>query len=161
IQSQYSKEPAVGGILHTRIARFDLMTDTWEFFLYPFEVTTTPGDSLSLSEIINLGKDHYAVIERDKQLGSRAKIKTIYRFTLDGVTPFSGLVTDSSDLSGHVIEKSLLFDVRDDFSPFEKVEGLALTRDHRLWASLNNEGGAVEPRLVRVGFLDGERERDG
>lgn len=158
IQREFSKEPAVGGRLHARIARFDLMNDAWEFFLYPLETTAVPGDFMSLSEIINLGRDRYAVIERDKGVGSLAKIKRVYAFTLEGVAPFSGVVTAGADLSGQVIEKTLLFDVLQDFAPYEKVEGLAFTRERKLWVALDNDGGAVESRFINVGRLPSQPE---
>jgi hypothetical protein len=153
IGRELSKEPAVGGILHTRIARFDLKNDAWEFFLYPLDVTATPGDSIVLSEIVNLGNDRYAVIERDRQKASLAKVKVIYAFTLEGVAPTTGPVTADLDLTGRVIQKNVLLDVLEDFIPFEKVEGLALTGSGRLWACLDNDGGQYAPLLVKLGRL--------
>ena len=153
IQREYLNEPAVRGILHTRIARWSLETDAWEFFLYPLEITTLAGDSIGLAELVNLGMDSYAVIERDRQLGSLAAVKRVYLFRLDGVVPFPGVVGPSSDLTGKVIQKRLLTDVLDDFTPFERVDGLALTRGRTLWAVLDNNAGAIEPRFVRLGWL--------
>jgi hypothetical protein len=151
IQREFQGEVANGGLLHARIARFDLATDAWQFFLYPLEITTIPADFLSLSEIVNLGQDLYAVIERDKGFGSNAVIKRVYTFSLAGIAPFDGVVTAGTDLSGKVIAKQLIFDVQEDFLPFEKVEGLALTRSRRLWAVLDNDGGTIPNRLVLLG----------
>ena len=79
-------------------------------------------------------------------------VKRIYAFDLEDVEEFEGVVTADSDLEDHVIEK-LLFDVLDEFTPFEKVDGLALSKSRRLWAVLDNEGGQIETRLVRVGSV--------
>ena len=154
IQREYLNEPAIGGLLHTRIARYDLMTDTWEFFLYPLDVVTDADDWMGLSEIIHLGHDHYAVIERDKLMAARAKVKLVYHFTLEGVEPTNGPVTSDMDLSGRVIQKHLLRDVLAKFSPFEKVEGLAYTISRALWAVLDNDGGLHETKLVHLGEVD-------
>ena len=153
IQREYVNEPAVEGVLHTRIAAYNLEEDEWSFFLYPLDPTTTEDDWVGLADIVQLGDDRYAVIERDRQLGSLARIKRIYTFDLDDVDAFDGVVTAEFDLDGRVIEKRLLFDILEEFTPFEKVDGLALTRSRRIWAVLDNEGGQIETRLVRVGWV--------
>lgn len=162
IQRELAGEEAVGGRLHTRIARYDLRRDVWEFFLYPLEVATVEDGWVGLSEIINLGGDRYAVIERDNQLGGAAAIKQVYSFSLSGVKPFSGAVTAGSDLRRSVIRKKLMADLLEEFTPFEKIEGLAVTREGRLWAVLDNDGGQIESRLVQFGRdrSDGEDGKD-
>lgn len=157
IQRGYEDDDAVGGVEHTRIARYDLEEKTWDFFLYPLDpYTQEPEDPeeplvVGLSEIVNLPGDRYAVIERDDQVGGAAQIKRVYSFSLDGVAPSDGPLTPESDLAGKVIDKTLLVDVLDEFSPFEKVEGLALTSSGELWAGLDNDGGEVETLFVRLG----------
>ncbi|MCB9889963.1 MAG: hypothetical protein H6836_10355 [Planctomycetes bacterium] len=47
--------------------------------------------------------------------------------------------------------KKLAYDVRDAFVPYEKIEGLALTRRNHLWVGLDNDGGEVESRLIDLG----------
>ena len=153
LQRGYADDEANNGVDYTRIARYDLVTGEWNFFLYPLEPTTTESDWIGLSEITNLGGNRYAVIERDKQIGGAAAIKRVYTFTLDGVLPFDGLVAESADLSGHVVQKDELVDLLPAFTPFEKIEGLTLARDGALWAALDNDGGEVEPRLVNMGRL--------
>ncbi len=152
IQRNYQGEVAVDGVLYTRIARYSIAGESWEFFLYPLD----PGlGTIGLSEITNLGNDVYAVIERDNQWGGLAAIKRVYSFTLEGVEPFGGRMLpdqlEGLDLTGKVIEKTLLFDVLEDFVPFEKVEGLTLSAGGDLWAVLDNDGGVFEPRLVNLG----------
>ncbi len=133
------------------------MTGAWTFFLYPLEPTAVSGDWIGLSEITQLGGDRFAVIERDKQFGSAARLKRVYAFSLDGLVPFDGPVpegTTGEQIAGSVIRKALIADVVEEFAPFEKVEGLTVTRSGKLWACLDNDGGGFEPRLVRVDRLD-------
>jgi hypothetical protein len=156
IQRGYAGEPAVGGVKYTRIARYDLLRREWEFFLYPLDETNQDpdlGDWIGLSEIVHVGFDVYAVIERDKMIGSLAEVKRIYVFWLGNVSPFDGILTDqttSEELHGAVIRKVLYADIVEEFAPFEKIEGLAITRDREVWAALDNDGGEVESRLVRL-----------
>lgn len=150
IQRQYKDEKAIDGTLYTRIARYDLTNKTWEFFLYPLEPTTVDGDWIGLSEIVNIGNDTYAVIERDKMVGGAIHLKALYTFTLDGVEPFEGLVTEASDLSKSVVVKKKVADLRDAFMPFEKIEGMTVTPDGTVWTALDNDGGEVHSVVYKA-----------
>lgn len=151
IQRQYTDDEENGGVWYTRIARYDIASGVWEFFLYPLEAPPNDDAWVGLSEIINLGNDVYAVIERDNQIGGAAEIKKVYAFSLDGVSPYEGLVTADADLSGAVIEKTEIFDVLDEFTPFEKVEGLAIDANGDVWSALDNDGGELASVLVNLG----------
>ncbi len=133
----------------TRIARYDLTQRAWEFFLYPLDVGRKEGTFVGLSELINLGGDRFAVIERDNEEGKRARIKRVYMFRLDGVVPFAGIVKKRSDLTGRIIAKTLLADTLG-LGDFPKIEGLALTADGALWAGPDNDGRADGQPFVRV-----------
>lgn len=133
----------------TRIARYDLTQRTWEFFLYPLDVGRKTGTFVGLSELINLGGDRYAVIERDNEEGKRARVKRIYAFRLAGVAPFEGIIKKRSDLKGRVISKTLLADTLG-LGDFPKIEGLALAADGALWAGPDNDGRAEGQPFVRV-----------
>lgn len=150
IQRGYNGEPEVDGVKYTRIGRYDLVDNVWDFFLYPLEETVIDGDWIGLSEITNLGGDVYAVIERDKQFGAAATVKKVYSFSLSGVSAFNGVLEDTSDLTGKVISKTEVADLLEDFSPFEKIEGLTKTIAGDLWALLDNDGGELESRFVKV-----------
>lgn len=93
VQREFAGEEPVGGVRHARIARYDLATGVWSFFLYPLEPTDTEDDFVGLSEITTLGGGRSAVIERDARLGGAAGIKRVYAFTLDGVTPVDGAIS--------------------------------------------------------------------
>ncbi len=151
IQRQYTGDEENGGAWYTRIARYDIANATWEFFLYPLDAPPNDDAWIGLSEITNLGNDVYAVIERDNQVGGAAETKKVYSFTLDDVAPYDGLVTGDADLSGAVIEKTEIFDVLAEFTPYEKVEGLAIDVNGDVWSALDNDGGELESVLVNLG----------
>jgi hypothetical protein len=151
IQRQYTDDEENGGVLYTRIARYDLQEELWEFFLYPLDAPPNEDAWIGLSEITSLGGGLYAVIERDNQLGGAAQTKKVYSFTLDGLTPHDSLVTADADLADVVISKREIFDVLDAFAPFEKVEGLAVAPTGDVCALLDNDGGELHSVLVNLG----------
>jgi hypothetical protein len=155
VQRPYSGETtAATGLpaLHTRIARYDLEGEKWEAFFYPLEPSAF---TIGLSEIVlagttSQGQDVYAVIERDNQLAVNGQFKRVYTFTLDGLTA-EDIATPVSAASvvGTTVNKRLLVDVQPQFTPYEKVEGLAVTWGGDLWVALDNDGGEFESRMVR------------
>lgn len=153
IQREYAKDTKVNGVSYARIARYDLKTSAWDFFLYPLENTNTKGDWIGLSEIVNLGKDKYAVIERDKLIGGAAKLKSVYTFTLDGLKPFNGLTEETSSVAGSVVKKSMVLDLTATIAPFEKLEGLTVTANGKVWAAIDNDGGNHLSGLYTVANL--------
>jgi len=153
IQREYANDVKVGGVNHARIARYDLKNDTWEFFLYPLEKTDAKGDWIGLSEIVNLGNDVYAVIERDKLIGGAAKLKAVYTFTLSGLKPFEGSTTETSDVSGSVVKKSKKLELVDLIAPFEKLEGLTVAPNGKVWVAVDNDGGAHLSGLYQPALL--------
>ena len=152
IQRDYADDKS-GDRKFARIGRYDLQGESWEFFLYPLEKTTTKKDWIGLSDILNLGYEFYAVIERDKQVGGAAKLKAVYVFTLNGLKPFEGLLKEDSATDGAVIEKTLMLDLLSAFTPLEKLEGLAVSSSGVIWAVLDNDGGEVGSMLKAVGYL--------
>ncbi len=154
IQREYAGDEEVNGIKYARIARYDLKLNAWDFYLYPLESTDQDGDWIGLSEIVHVGRDTYAVIERDKMIGGDIKLKAVYTFNLKGLKPFNTLTKAGSDVAASVVKKQLKLDVSAEFAPFEKVEGLAVTPDGRVWAALDNDGGEVVSRLSAVGTID-------
>ena len=155
VQRPYSGETiAATGlpVLHTRIARYDLEGEKWEAFYYPLEPSAF---TIGLSEIVlagttRQGQDVYAVIERDNQLAVNGQFKRVYTFTLDGLTA-EDIATPVSAASvvGSTVNKRLLLNVQPQFTPYEKVEGLAVTWGGDLWVALDNDGGEFESRMVR------------
>jgi hypothetical protein len=155
VQRPYSGETiAATGLpfLHTRIARYDLELEKWEAFFYPLESSTF---TIGLSEIVlagttRKGQDVYAVIERDNQLAANGQIKRVYTLTLEGLAPEDiATAVSATSIVGSTVSKHLLRDVQPQFTPYEKVEGLAVTWGGDLWVALDNDGGEFESRLVR------------
>lgn len=145
IQRRYAGEDET----YTRVGRLDLeslscsglvCSGDWDFFYYPLE-SPSEGGWVALSEIISIGPDDYAVIERDNHISRAARIKRVYAFTLDGLN------------DGGIIAKSLWVDALDAFAPFEKIEGLAYTPSGDLWVGLDNDGGELESRMVNFGAV--------
>ena len=55
----------------------------------------------------------------------------------------------ATSVVGSTVTKRLLRDVQPQFTPYEKVEGLAVTWGGDLWVALDNDGGEFESRMVR------------
>ncbi|WP_373231001.1 esterase-like activity of phytase family protein [Cohnella sp.] len=153
IQREYAKDAKVNGVSYARIARYDLKNSAWDFFLYPLEKTDTKGDWIGLSEIVNLGKDKYAVIERDKLIGGAAALKAVYTFTLKDLKPFNELTEETSSVTGSVVKKSKVLELKATISPFEKLEGLTVTPNGKVWAAVDNDGGEHLSGLYNVANL--------
>jgi hypothetical protein len=148
---------------HTRIARYDLQQiqngsapsnglrfgGDWEFFYYPLEAATGAG-FIGLSEIVALSNTDFLVIERDQGIGAETALKAVYAFTIEGAVPDTDGQPGEAGSATDVVTKALSVDVRAEFFPFEKVEGLGLV-GNRLWVGLDNDGGEVANRLVDAG----------
>jgi hypothetical protein len=152
IQRPFVGEVPPGGARYTRIARYNTDDGTWDFFAYPLEVTTSA--TIGLSEIALMGRDNgrdvYGVIERDNRYGLRAVFKRVYTFVLPSSSCDETASVDACAAAGALITKTLFEDVADEFFPLEKVESLARTKHGDVWMALDNDGGEIEPRMVRI-----------
>jgi len=155
VQRPYSGESMANtglSSLYTRIARYDLQLEIWQAFFYPLEPSSF---TVGLSEIVlagttRKGQDVYAVIERDNQLATNGQLKRVYTFTLESLAPEDiATPVSSASIAASTVSKRLLQNVQPDFTPYEKVEGLAVTPTGDLWVALDNDGGEFESRLVR------------
>ncbi|MBK9386909.1 MAG: esterase-like activity of phytase family protein [Planctomycetes bacterium] len=158
VQRSFNGEAAT----HTRIARYDLQQiaagtapsnglrfgGDWQFFYYPLEAETGAG-FVGLSEITTIGPGQYLVIERDQGVGTDTALKAIYAFSMAGLVPDTDGVPGEASGSD-TVTKVLAVDVQSSFFPYEKVEGVAI-RNGRLWVCLDNDGGALENRIVDLG----------
>ena len=158
IKSQYANEDqGNGGILYTRIARYNLETGQWDFFLYPITATYFDNrDQGGLADIVNVGDDCYLALEREK-LSDEFKLKRvrIYGFKLDDTQAVAEdfFVTPDADLSGKTISKTLLTGVVGDFHPTDNVEAITLTADGALWSVIDNDTEELERPVIRHGDL--------
>ncbi|KAB1658059.1 esterase-like activity of phytase family protein [Pseudoclavibacter chungangensis] len=127
------------GASTTRIGQYDVAAGTWNWFGYELESTSTSGDWLGLSEIVAVDEDTLAVIERDKLNGPNAAIKRIY--TIDVPATGSGETRDALT----VLPKTLALDVLPELQATngwtqEKLEGLTIGADGRVFAVTDNDG---------------------
>ncbi|MGH8473906.1 MAG: esterase-like activity of phytase family protein, partial [Gammaproteobacteria bacterium] len=140
-----------------RIGRYEAATGNWTFFYYPIEEPTSPnGGWVGLSELVELDKDSFVVVERDNQAGGNARIKRIYKFSIAGFdpqpqggvfplvqkTPVRDLMPDLEGPNGLVIEK---------------VEGLAVNKKGRAFIVTDNDGvgdSSGETQFLRLGKID-------
>jgi hypothetical protein len=111
------------------------------------------GGWVGLSEITNIGKGDFLVIERDNRAGPDAAIKRIYKISLG--TNLDVIVDGSN------VTKSLYRNILPDVSTaigglaLEKVEGMALLKGN-LWFNTDNDGTdgtSGESRLINLGKL--------
>ena len=126
------------------------------FAAYPLDPVESPaGGWVGLSELTLLRDGTLAVLERDNQLGLEARVKRVYR-----VDPASvGFAPAGGPLP--LLEKSLVADLLPGLDAAsvavpDKVEGLGLTRDGRVFLVTDNDGvdenyGETVFRRVRLG----------
>lgn len=126
-----------------KIGRYDVAGEQWTFVLYPLDAVESPsGGWVGLSEITILpdGKTA-AIVERDDRIGLDARIKRIYGVDLlDSAVEWKahGELLDR-------VEKTLLRDAIGDLdersiSVPDKLEGLGITSDHRVFLATDNDG---------------------
>ncbi len=130
--------------VNTKIGRYDVATGTWGFVHYPLQPEGA-GDWVGLSELTRLPNGTFAVIERDKGWGPStgfvAELKAVY-----GIDLANAEFRAFDDPRGLVtIEKYLLRDLLPDLEEVsiwtaEKVEGLAVTADRRVYVVTDNDG---------------------
>ncbi|SDT65188.1 esterase-like activity of phytase family protein [Actinoplanes derwentensis] len=127
-----------------RIGRYDTVSKTWSWLLYPLD--TAPTGWTGLSELVAVDADTFAVIERDNQRGTLAAIKKVYIFD----APKSGTGTP-------IVRKKLVKDLlplltADRGWTQDKVEGLAVAGDGRTYAVTDNDG--IDDATGETVFLD-------
>lgn len=127
-----------------RIGRYDTVTKTWSWLLYPLD--TAPTGWAGLSELVAVDHDTFAVIERDNQRGTLAAIKKVYTF--DVPKRWTGTPA---------VPKKLVKDLlpvlkRDNGWVQDKVEGLAVAGNGRTYAVTDNDG--LDDATGETVFLD-------
>jgi hypothetical protein len=151
-----------------RIGRYDTETGNWAFYYYPLDMPESPnGGWVGLSEIVKIGEDNFAVIERDNQGGPDARIKKIYQFSVAGIDP-QPQGGDFPELKKTFV-RDLIPDLTDDNGPvLEKVEGLMVTAKGDAFIVTDNDGvddSSGETQLINLGDIfdaedDEEKESD-
>jgi len=150
-QREWDGDPAN----RVRIGRYDTSTDTWSFYYYPLDTPASPhGGWVGLSELVSLGGDDFAVIERDNQAGPDASIKKIYRFSISGLTPRDDSSAGAFDVVSKTVVRNLMPDL---MAPggfvLEKVEGMAVLPNGDTLVVNDNDGvddSNGETQLIRI-----------
>jgi hypothetical protein len=132
----------------TRIARYLPATDTWEFLAY----TLDAGSSVGLSEIVAVGPDTFAVIERDNLGGPTAAVKRIYQFSTTGLA-WTGIADPADPV---LVTKQLVNDLLDELrvprgQVIEKVEGLTVDARGKTFVNTDNDSEDGESQLFALG----------
>jgi hypothetical protein len=136
---------------HAKILRYRVADGTWGAFHYP--LGESPAGWMGLSEIVSLGGDEFAAIERNNQWGEAA-IKRLYRFSVAGLT---AAAPGAAQIP--VLRKTLLRDVVPDLARtggtiLEKLEGFAVDRAGQMFAVTDNDGVqgvSGETQFLRLG----------
>jgi hypothetical protein len=135
-QREWVDDPA--GLV--RIGRYSPKTGAWGFYYYPLDdVESENGGWIGLSELTALGKDRFAVIERDNQRGEFATVKRLYTFSINDVTA----VEQGGDFS--LLDKTLARDILPDLQApngwvQDKPEGLAVSAEGKVYLVTDNDG---------------------
>lgn len=124
----------------TKIAIYDRGSKQWSFVHYPLDKKEHTGKGwVGLSEIVHLGGDAFAIVERDNQGGPTANVKRVYKVSFKDVTPvaYGGVYP--------VLKKTLMADLLPamkgtaGWTP-DKVEGFAVSKDGTAFAITDNDG---------------------
>ncbi|MEA2080549.1 MAG: esterase-like activity of phytase family protein [Pseudomonadota bacterium] len=136
-----------------RIGRYDTKSGDWTFAYYPLDVRESPnGGWVGLSEITALGEGEFAIVERDNQANTDARIKRVYRIDVDDVT------FKPQDMEFETLGKTLVRDLMPDLEAtngmvLEKIESLAVTSDGDMQFANDNDGvddSSGETQLIRI-----------
>jgi hypothetical protein len=125
-------------------------TKEWGVVRYPLD--TPEKGWIGLSEITALPDGRFAIIERDNQLGTAAKVKKLYAVSLDGVTP-AAPGTDAP-----TVEKTLIRDLMPDLASahgyiMDKVESFAVDAGGQGYIITDNDGvddSSGETQFLRI-----------
>jgi hypothetical protein len=134
LQRGLTSDDGVGG--YARVGRYDVATGEWTWFGYPLSSPTADGDWVGLSEVTVVDRDTLAVIERDKLNGPAAALKAVYTVDLPRRAASDGVT---------MLDKRLAIDVLPALRATngwtqEKLEGLTIGGDGRVYAVTDNDG---------------------
>ncbi len=121
-----------------KLARYAVGSGRWTFARYPLDAVESPsGGWVGLSELALLARGkRVAIVERDDRIALDARVKRVY-----GVDPADPSVTwREHGQPLDTVRKTLLRDVLVDLaarsiSVPDKLEGLGVTTDGRVWSS--------------------------
>ncbi|MBD3845421.1 esterase-like activity of phytase family protein [Bosea sp. SSUT16] len=122
----------------TKILSYKPATREWGVLHYPLS-QPAKGHWMGLSELVALGDDRFAVLERDNAFGPKA-FKTIQAFSVKGLKPAA---IGASEIP--TVSKTLLRDLTPDLMKaggygLDKVEGMAVDKAGHLFVVTDNDG---------------------
>lgn len=140
-QREWTDDPA----RKVKIGQYTVATGEWRFFHYPIDAApTVTGAWVGLSEIVRINDTTFAVLERDNQKLSVARVKRIYTFSIAGLTPAPAGATPPT------VTKTLVRDLlKQDGFLLEKAEGMVITPFGDYIVASDNDG-AGETRVLTV-----------
>ncbi len=152
IQRPWLANPSVDSSTEAnpRIGVYDTATGEWKFFFYPTEATSGNPDLsnqwIGLSEIVYLGNDRFAVLERDNLVGEEAEsdgFKQVCFISIEGIEPVADNGEANIDLPE--VDKEACFDLipamaSANGSVVDKVEGLTVTKWGKIIIATDNDG---------------------
>jgi DNA-binding beta-propeller fold protein YncE len=118
---------------YTRIWIYDPQSGAWEHVAYELEALPSNASWVGLSEITAV-PGGYIVIERDNRTGDFAELKTLVKFDLRAAR--DGIITRAEKKSYDLLPDLLA--TRGWIT--DKPEGVAVTRDGRLFVVTDNDG---------------------
>jgi Esterase-like activity of phytase len=152
-QREWTGDPA----RHVRIGEYLPSTGQWRFFYYLIDPVESPtADWVGLSEVVALSDDRLLILERDNAGGPDTRNKRLYEVEVAGVTP------QPQGAPFPVLTKTLVRDLLPALRATggwtqEKVEGVAVTKDKKLYVVTDNDGvdeNTGETILLRLGRLE-------
>lgn len=139
-----------------RIGEYQPQAGEWRFFYYPLDaVESEAAGWVGLSEIVAASADKLLVLERDNAGGPDARNKRVYAVSIAGISPRPQGETFP------ILSKALVVDLLPALRATrgwtqEKVEGLGLSANGRLYAVTDNDGvdeNTGETVFLRLGKL--------
>lgn len=134
VAGEWADDPAG----QVKVARYDVAAGTWGFVSYPVDGSPN-GGTVGPSEITALPDGTLAILERDDQSGTNARIKRVY--TID---PYAVTFRPHGDVLD-VAVKTRVADLLRDLGSHsvwtpERVDGLGVTADDRVFVVTDNGG---------------------
>ena len=117
-----------------RIGRYTPATGAWAWLGYPLD--KAPAGWVGLSELVAVDADTFAVVERDNQRGPAAAIKRVYTFDVPARFGTDPLPTVTKRLAADLLPA---LRAGNGWTQ-DKVEGLAIGGDGRVYAVTDNDG---------------------
>jgi hypothetical protein len=136
LQREWADDPTG----RVKIGRYAVSAGTWSFAHYPLDSSESPnGGWVGLSELTARPDGTLLVVERDNQIALDARIKRLYT-----IAPASATFAPYGQ-SLPILKKTLVHDVLSELDAHsisvpDKLEGVGLTRDGKLYLATDNDG---------------------